>query len=359
LLSSAADDYPLAAAGNACPAWVEANDAARGYYAVDYQGPLFMSLIEGGATLRLSAAERLDVLGNAKLLVEAGKLPADRALTLAETFHDDPDRHVVEQALDLALGYRDNLVPAALLPNYQRYLERNFHARASALGWTATAGESDDSQLLRRALVRPLATVGGDAALAESGRELTDRWLAGKVEITPEMLESVLATGAYYGDLGLAERFIDKLGSTQDRQVRSKIIRAMGSFRDPAAIQALYAAVLSGKVPYIEGFRLLFAGQEFEATRPLAFKNVQAHFDELVAKRPTGGPSDFAAYLPQVGRSDCDPESRKALNDFFASRAAQFKGGPRTLAQVLEGIDLCIARKAAQERDIAEFLKQY
>jgi hypothetical protein len=37
----------------------------------------------------------------------------------------------------------------------------------------------------------------------------------------------------------------------------------------------------------------------------------------------------------------------------------KYQGAPRNLAQVLEGIDLCVARKAAQAPSVASFLEKY
>ena len=359
LLTEATTTLPLSAAGSSCPAWVEANDQALGYYVVDYHGPLLTALTGGAVAQRLSAGERLDVLGGAKLLSDAGKLPADGALHLVEALHGDADRHVVEGALDLALEYRENLVPPALAPNYQRFLQQNFKASAESLGWSGPAGEADDAKLLRRAIVGPIATYGSDETLGRRARELTEQWLAGSAELAPEMLDAVLGAGAFYGDKALAQSYAAKLKATQDRQLRAKIIRAMGSFRDAAAIQENFRAVLSGEIPFIEGARLLFAGQQFDDTRTLAFQHLQAHYDEIIAKRPHGGGADFAARLPYVGASFCDSASRTSLHDYFATRAPQFSGGPRILAQVLEGIDLCIAKKEAQGAAIAAFLQSY
>jgi alanyl aminopeptidase len=358
LLAGESTEYPLMTAG-ACPAWVEADDQAIGYYAVDYRGPLLASLADGEVLARLSAAERLDLLGNAKLLADAGKLPPDGALRLVEAMHQDPDRHVVERALGLALSYRTDLVPPKLLPNYERFLTKNFQERARALNWSGPAGESEDTQLLRRALVGAVATVGADDVLAESGRELARHWLDGVAQVAPDMLAPVLNTAAYYGNSALAERFIAKLKTTQDRQVRARIIEALRHFRDPAALDAASTALLSGEIPFIEGWRVLVSGQDFPATRDWAFHNLQAHYDEILAKRPTGGGFDFAALLPNVGRGLCDEASRHALNDYFADRSQRFTGGPRILAQTLEGIDLCIARKRAQGDAIVAYLNQY
>ncbi len=359
LLSGATQDVALNAPAGNCPAWIQGNDRALGYYVVDYRGGLLEELMRGEVANRLDAAERVNLLGSAKLLADAGRLPADSALRLVESLRADGQRYVAQRSLDLALSYHANLVPANMLHDYQRFLLANFQQRARALGWVPGPDESDEVKLLRPNIVGVVATIAGDEELAQAGRALAGRWLDGTAQVAPEMLQSVLATGAFYGDKPLAQRYLAKLRATEDRQLRRRIIGAMSSFRDPAAIEVLYQSVLSGEVPFMEGGSLLFAGQEFEDTRHLAMANVQAHIDEILAKRPKGVDVDFAARLPYVGRRYCDGDSRRKLQQFFEPRVAEYVGAPRILDQVLEEIDLCIARKNAQGASIAGFLQNY
>ncbi len=342
-----------------CPAWVEANDKAVGYYRVEYKDGLLASLTQGNVVQRLSAPERVDFMGNAQSLAEAGKLPAADALALVNVFHSDPERNVVQSALDLALEPRASLVPETLMPNYQRFLLKNFQARAHELGWTPKPGESDEIRLLRPGLLRAVASWGGDQTLAREAQELTGKWFADHSAIDPNMTGAVLSTAAYYGDKKLYDRFVAEYKKTKDRQVQRRILGAMMSFRDPASLQTGYAAILSGEVPFIEGAQLLFAGQGQASTRKLAFEYMQAHFDELAAKRPQGGGFDAGSRFPAVGQSYCDAQSKAELQSYFEPRIAKFTGGPRALAQTLEGIDLCTATKAAQEASVVAFLRNY
>jgi alanyl aminopeptidase len=133
----------------------------------------------------------------------------------------------------------------------------------------------------------------------------------------------------------------------------------MGSFRDPAAIVAGMNALTGGDIPFIQGSSLLFTGQGQESTRKLAFEFLKAHWDQVVAKMPTGGGFDFGADLPRVGRSYCDASLRDELKSFLAPRVDKFLGAPRALDQTVEAIDLCIANKAAQEPGVAGFLAKY
>ena len=70
-------------------------------------------------------------------------------------------------------------------------------------------------------------------------------------------------------------------------------------------------------------------------------------------------PRDSGAWLPYAGAAFCDAAHRADVEAFFKDRAPKYTGGPRILAQVLEGITLCEAAKAAQEPQVAAFLRAY
>jgi alanyl aminopeptidase len=356
LMTQPAQDLTLDAA-TSCPAWVQANDRAVGYYRVEYRGGLLSALTSGNVQARLTAAERVDFVGNARALVNADKLSAGDSMALAESFHSDPQRMVLTAALGLTLGPQN--VPENLMPNFQRYLRKNFQDRARALGWTEKPGESDDVRLLRPLLVSLVAVYGGDEELAGEGKALAEKWLADRRAVKPDMITAVLGTAASAGDKSLFDRFLREFKKTQDKQTRGKLMAAMNAFRDPVAIRAGMEAVLTGDVPIIEGMGLLYGGQQEAATRKMALEFLKAHFDEVTAKLPSGGGTDYGARLPRVGASYCDVESRDELKSFLQPRVDKFVGAPRQLDQAIERIDLCIARKAAQAPSVAAFLARY
>ncbi len=357
LMAQQSVDWKLEASG--CPAWVQSNDDAVGYYRTDYDHKLLAALTGGDVEERLNAPERVDFMGNSEALSTGGKMPAADALALVPKFRSDPQRYVVISALNVALGPREHLVPEDLMPNYRRFLLQNFGARARELGWTPEPGESDNVKLLRPVLVRDVATFAGDEELAKKGRELTDKWLEDHDAVNPNMVDAVLRTGGYYGDKALFERFVDAYEKTKDRQIQQHLLVGMQSFRDSDAIKTGMETVLSGKIPFMEGLALMFSGQGEASTRYMAFDFMQAHFDEIAAKRPTGGGFDAGAVFPEVGASYCNADSEQKLKNFFKPRVDKFTGAPRALSQVLESIDVCIAEKQAQQPSVEEFLKKY
>jgi len=356
LLTEAQQDVALRSSKN-CPAWVDGNADARGYYQVDYRGELRSSLT-AHASKSLTAAERVDLIGNAADMSGAGKLPAADALSLVEAFHDDPEREVVERALGMALSIRLDLVPANLMPNYQRFLLKNFQARANRLGWLPRAGESDDDRLLRPRLVGAVARWGGDRELAGQARTLTDKWLADHSAVPAEVVSALLSTSATDGDLSLYNRFLAAL-DTPDSQVKQRLLGAMTAFHDRSAIAAGYQAALQKKVPLADGVTLLTAGSAYADTQAMSFDFIKQHFDEIMAGRPSIFGTDLGAYLPFVGGSFCDAQSRDRYSAFFAPLVGKYSGAPRNFAQVVENIDLCIAQKAAQESSVKAFLEKY
>jgi hypothetical protein len=82
-----------------------------------------------------------------------------------------------------------------------------------------------------------------------------------------------------------------------------------------------------------------------------------ARYDALVARLPNGVGSDYAAYLPQTAGRGCSAEAAREAEVFFKPRMANVNGGPRNLAQTLEAIRLCEARKATQQADLTQFFQ--
>jgi len=357
LMTQASMDWPLQA--RSCPAWIDANDNAKGYYRVDYPGALLSALVGGDVEHRLTPAERADLIGNAEAMASGGRMPAADALRLVETFHSDSSRQVLQGSLGVALSIQRDVVPESLQPNYQRFLRKNFQTRARELGWIPSPGESEDIRLLRPDLMSAMAKEGGDQELAQQARQLVEKWLTDRKAVAPDVVESVLSSAAYHGDVPLFQRFLAEFKKTPDRQDQQRLLGAMTQFRDPVAVQAGMQEVLSGGVKLADGFLLLFGGQSSPATRKLPFEFVKAHFDEIMKGNPSIFGFSFGAFLPNVGSGFCDAESRKQLSDYFAPLVDKYDGAPRNLAHVLEGVDLCIARVVAQRPSLSEFLAKY
>ncbi|HLJ46216.1 MAG TPA: M1 family metallopeptidase [Bryobacteraceae bacterium] len=347
LLDSASKDVQLSKAA-ACPAWTSANANAVGYYysngAIDDAAP------------HLSTAELVGGLGDVYAGVHGGYVAPRMALSLAGRLANDPRREVVESDVSIAHMTEATFMPASTRPQAANYLDELFGARARQLGWHTSSRDNDDTRLLRESLVRLATLSGDDKKLDADAQSMARRWLSDRASVEPGMVGLVLQVAAAHGDRELFDQFHTALANTHDRLQRRALFVALGSFRDPEIAKSAMALLLTKEFDAREAFgALLFGPMRHPETRDLPFEFVKQNLDKLLASLPREVGEDFAAGLPRVGDAFCDEAHRSDLQNFFQNRVQDYVGGPRTLSQTLENIDVCIA----QRKRIAPQIEQY
>jgi alanyl aminopeptidase len=352
LLTEATVELPLGAATE-CPRWVLANEDQAGYYRVLYQGDLLSRLLtERGA--RLTLAERAGLVSDLGAFVRSGRMAAGEVLARVPDLLRESDRHIVSGTVDIVLGM-NNLIPDELRPHYARYIRKIYGPRARALGWRPRKGEDDETRLLRPQLLGLVAGEGEDPVLiAEAGR-LARRWLDDRRSLDGDLVGPILRIAARNGDRALFDRLHAEARKTTDLRQRNDLLWAMSAFRDAEILKAAFAIPLTDEFHPTEAMGLIWGPSGDPKTRPLAYEFVKTNFDALVAKLPR----DEGAYLPYIAGGFCDEERRAEVEAFFKDRSTKFTGGPRVLAQVLEGIRLCTALKTAQQPSLEAFLMKF
>ncbi|HEY1240941.1 MAG TPA: M1 family metallopeptidase [Bryobacteraceae bacterium] len=353
LLDRPSAEFALTQA-TSCPANLIANDDASGYYETAYQGNLLADLMSNSNGF-LNASERITVLHDLSALADSGEAKGSQALEAVLPFSKAPERQVVAEA-QRAAGSVRRLVPSNLLPNYHRFIRAAFGERADALSWSAKPGDDSDTKLQRASLVPFVAVVGDDRPLQAEARRLADGWLRDRKGASSEMLSAILSTAAHSGDRALFEAMLAEFKKSRDRRTRAALIGALGSFRDPALAQAAMELLLAPDLDIRETVALLYGPLGSPETERMPFAFVQANYDRLVARLPSGGDFDARTQLLAVGAGLCDAASEREFEKFFGERAKQYTGGPRVYAQRIESMHFCEARKAAQAADIAAFL---
>jgi alanyl aminopeptidase len=353
LLTAPAGSMPVPGAGG-CPSWVLGNDGEVGYYRARYTGGMLDKLLtDSGA--KLTVAERVGILRDADALAMGGALPMGEALALVPRFAGDPDRQVVQATIRIASDAGENVLPEELRPAYARYVSKTFGPRARALGFTSKPGEDEETKLLRSYLVPFAAQDGDEKALQAQARKLALAWLADRSAVEAEMVGGVLETAARHGDRALFEKYKDGIKAANERRDRVRLFRALGSFTDPAILADGFTFALSGDYDAREGGGIVYTALGTPQGREASWKFMQAHYDATVARMPR----EATGYLPLYASGFCDVKHRREVAEFFEERAEKLPGGSRNLARVLEGTDLCIALRGAQEGSLREELERY
>jgi alanyl aminopeptidase len=295
------------------------------------------------------------LIGNLAVIVDSGKMPLGEALTLVSGLAKDPAREVVTKTMWISTGLEEKIVPETLLPKYRRYLLDLYGEREYKLGWKAKPDEDDDTRLLRPGILSVVANEAEDMVLVDQAKRLAVQWLDNRQAIDPDMVDVVLYTAARHGDRALFDRFRTEAKKEKDERQRQELLSALGSFRDPNIIDIALPIVLTDEFDIRESLSILFGPTQSSKTRDLAFNFVKENWDALVAKLPT----DYGAFLPYVAAGYSDEKHRAEVESFFSGRSTKYTGGPRILAQVLEGINLQGAYKNAHRASVVTFLGQY
>lgn len=349
LITQAASELKLKTAS--CPAWLLGNDGETGYYRVQYAAD--------PQNAPLTVAERVGLIMDTEALAADGIVPIGQSLSLVTRLHEDSDRFILTSLVGVAAGVRAHLVPEALRPNYQRFVRAMFGAKARELGWQPRPGEADDTQLLRQALVPFVASAGEDRGLIAEAERLAEQWLRDRNAIAPELTTEALRVAAEFGGKRLFDHLHAAARKTKDDHDREEMLTAMGSFRDPAIAKQSLALMLRREFDSREAASLLYGPLAHEQTRSLPFEFVKKNYNALVSISPRTVDLDFAAELPQVASVFCSEERYAEVKSFFSEHMETARGGARNLAQVLEQIQLCAARKKAQEQQVGDFLRSY
>ncbi|WP_394838021.1 M1 family metallopeptidase [Pendulispora rubella] len=342
-----------------CPAWVDANSDAHGYYRVRYLGNLLPKLL--AVPQVLTRAEKVALLGDLGAQVRSGASSYADVLAAVSKLADDPTYYVAAATIDLVAQVRvAQIFPESLAPNYARFVRDTYGARAKRLGFVPRAGEAEDEALLRPQLLLLVADSGEDPALRAEAKALAERWLNGQGTIPPALVQSVLNIAARSGDRAMLDlmRNAARARGASNRKERNSILRAMGQFREPDTLRAALALILQDDFEVRESTGMLWETQKTPVTRQVAFDFVKEHYDALMARLPKEDSTfDLAADLPEmVGASFCDAAHAADVESFFRERSARHAGGARGVARAVDAVNTCAAYRERQAPSVAAFL---
>ena len=329
------------------------NQGMTGYYHTDYHGNLLSRLLTHEQAL--SVPERMGVFGDVEAAVQAGDMPVGQALALIPRYANDPNPYVETVMVGLAQSVGMGLLPAAERPNFARFVQGCFGAHAEVLGFTPKAGEPLDVRRLRPALLMLVAGPGRDLKLRRQARELALKWLDDPKAVDPNVLGAVLGIAGPYGDKTLFDRMLANAKAAKDPQSIQRLLRTLGSFRDPGLQLRALDELLTDDFDPRMAIAILWGGMGDPACHQRTYDFVKQHYEALMAKLPP----EFGIYMPFIGSGFSDEAHRADVEAFFKDQVAKYPGAARTLAQTLEGIRIQEAQVAAQHPGIIAFLKQY
>ena len=352
----------LALDAKACPRWVMPNVNGRGYYRSAYTAAQAGALRDE-AWAQLSWTERRAMFRDIRDAASTGKLPLQLALSLVPKLLAGNDRFTVGPAISLPSGL-GRLVPDDLRPRYEAWLRQTFGPGALKAGLVPRPSDSIDSEAVRSDLIRAVAWRGREPKLVAEAIKLAAAWRDLPQSVRGEIL--VIAVDA---NPALFDRTMTEVLTETDRSKRQEMIRALASVRDPKRQASALGLMLEPKLDPRETLQMLFGGGGggggrggggggggSEANLAVSQAFFRDHQAEIMKRMPQDGTTGPFARISGLFTETCDAAQRDAVTEYVTKTFGTLAGGKRTVAQNLEQMDQCIARRKQLDPEIRAWL---
>ena len=368
LVSTARARIPLKADG--CPAYAMPNADGAGYFrfALDAAGwraleANFDQLNELEALASadsLSAAYQADQLTTGEFLAVIGTLAKSRYPQVALA----PSRDLIR--------LRDYVAPAGAREELNARMRELYRPRLAAFGPEplkaprAAAPENADSvdnSLFRVNLIRLLALEAEDlklrgalAAAAARYIRLGDKsagpaFTPDESAVEPALRETALRAGVQHQGLSFAEPLIGRMMASNDILFRSQAAVALGTTDDAAVAERVRKLLLDPQLRSREPTTIAFALAARLSQRRATFDWFKTNHDAFIGRTSAFG----YRWLPRFGAGFCSKPERDEVEAFFKPLLPRLDGADRTLAEALEGIELCAELGAVKRGEWVAF----
>ncbi len=325
------------------------NAFSRGYYLTEYTPSHLKAFAQPAAGL--TPAERVSLLGDEWRLVRSGRHDIGTYLDLANAWAGDTAPAVVEDIATRVGFVASSIASADEAPAFRAWVKRRFGPALDAVGLPGSAGDSDDTQNRRAALLGIMGGTG-DPAVTRRAKALADQYLTNPSAIPPTLVRQVLQVAAADGDAALYERYVAKLAASGAQpEEYNRFLNALTAFQAPALVKRTLEYALSDAVRSQDAPTLI-AGALVSSQKNLAWEFVREKWPALIQK--LGVFQGLPAVFQPLG-AFCDRAKAEEIRTFFARNPVP--AAARMLQQSLERIESCAAVDDRQSAPFAAWLK--
>ncbi|HZE10124.1 MAG TPA: M1 family metallopeptidase [Burkholderiales bacterium] len=322
---------------------IVANAGDDGYYRVAYDDAGFRQI---NADLKtLTPLDRLRLLSDTFALVQAGRTDVTRYLALVENLGEEADRTIWDQVIGSLRFFGDLLDKGEEMAAFDRFVVQVLQKPFSRVGWDRRAGESADTQLLRRSLIEALGRSGDKAVVREAQARFAAR--AGK-PLDASIRIAVLNVVGRYADEPTYRALLRRLRNTTDENAKWDTLSALRQMQDPGLLRQLMELMLTDELPPSDAvFNLTHIGGDSGRVE-LGWQFVLARLSDVLAK------------ASERGRPYVLPNSAQGFSD--AARADELLAATRThldataLYQAEKAADWIRLKAAVKEREAARLV---
>jgi alanyl aminopeptidase len=341
----------VALPGKGCPKLWHPNADGAGYYRFVVGAPELQALAK--AQKSMSAGERLAFSSALRAGFAAATTPYAETLQAAAPLAADLEPSVALTPAGLLAFARDDvLVDEAARARVEQRAVQLYQPGLNKLGLVDRKRDTPRDRERREAFFDVVVDAkGGALAVAvAAGKEL---WATSTTsKLGKDLWRRALTAAVEHGNIDAArwDAWLVAAKAQPDPRMRRWMLGALSSTKDPALSQKALALVFDDALRVNELATGIWSQVGDPRTIDGAFAFVTSRYDDIARKLP----EDWRPGLATAFSGYCDDDKAKAVDAFFAPKVPTTPGLDRALAQTLEEIHLCAAKKAAHKESIEE-----
>ncbi|MEZ5565988.1 MAG: M1 family metallopeptidase [Gammaproteobacteria bacterium] len=357
LLTESTTRIPLKSAG--CPTFVMPNANGAGYYRFAFDDDGWRALMAHFD--QLGEVEALALADSLSAAYQANRLSTESLVAAMRVMARSPYPEVVLAPDNDLIRLRDYLT-AENADEVRALMRSLYRPRLDALE-KSSSPVTPEQAIFRTNLIRFLALEARDpelrATLAAQGARYIrfDKSKTNKPNrtqdgldtsaVSPALVQVALQVGVQEYGAPFVEALIDRLFASTDSQFRSQATVALGSTDDPKVGDRVRKLLLDPRLRGREPTTIAFGLAARPSQRRATFDWFKANDEAFIARVSHFG----HRWFPNFGAGFCSKPERDELEGFFTPIVNRLDGAARTLAETLEGIELCTALVTAKHAE--------
>ena len=325
-----------------------ADAGAAGYYRSEYASDDYKALLSRVTTL--TAAERINVVGDELALMGAGKSTAGDFLSLAASLKNDDSAAVTK---DVVRGI-DMLWTRVASTEVERkelsnWVVSTYAARLESLG-EPKSSDTPEQQELRADLFGLVGGIGQDPKVIAEGKQIAEAYVADSSKVNATLGEAAVGVAATHGDTAFFDMLQKTAETSKNPDIASNALYELARFKDPELTQRALEYATSGKVRNQDSIVLFAIALQSPNTQDTAWNYIAQNWPKVRAQFTmfTGG--------ELVGSTGgfCTTEKRDQVKGFFAAHTVAASASALMRSQ--NAINDCVDLRAEQSANLQQWL---
>jgi aminopeptidase N/puromycin-sensitive aminopeptidase len=229
------------------------------------------------------------------------------------------------------------------------WIRTTFAPEFAKLG-APSENDSSNTRELRSRLFNLLGFYGKDPAVIAQANRITQQYLSDPASVDATLGQTALSIAARNGDSDLFDKLQKVAETSTNPEFQVGALRLLAEFEDPALVQRSLDYAVSGKVRNQDAAIQFAIALQIPATRDLAWKYIQSHWDKVQAQLTT----EMGAVLVGSTSGFCSVASRDEVKSFFSAHKVPASELP--LKHALERIDGCVELRSLQEPNLKQWI---